>query len=85
MLKTYGQNLRVALMQGSLEDWIEQGGPVENDPIVVDIWAKDISSNLSTTMQKASTRYQVSPNARRILDMEQFLQIVLDERMERTL
>jgi thiosulfate/3-mercaptopyruvate sulfurtransferase len=71
MFKTYGQS-NVGLMQGSLEDWIDIGGPIDSTPMEEDnIWAKYL-------VQKAvDTDFTVPDTARnRLLDMDQVLQQV---------
>jgi thiosulfate/3-mercaptopyruvate sulfurtransferase len=71
LFKTYGHE-KVGLMQGSLEEWIQAGGPVDEEPIDYDIWAKELVTQTSN--------YPVARDAKdRFVDMDQVL-----ERMEST-
>jgi thiosulfate/3-mercaptopyruvate sulfurtransferase len=70
LLKTYGQE-KVGLMQGSLEDWMEAGGPTDEEPIEYNFWAKDLVKNVP------ETKYQVSETAKdRFVDMSQVLDLM---------
>lgn len=67
LFKTYGQE-NVGLMQGSLEDWIELGGPVDDQAMGYDLWAKDIVTKV------AETKYQVPETAKDcFVEMQQVL------------
>jgi thiosulfate/3-mercaptopyruvate sulfurtransferase len=64
-------------MQGSLEDWMEQGGPVDTDPITYDLWAKDLSKDYSTNSQLQPTKYIVPADAKeRFVNMKEALDIL---------
>jgi thiosulfate/3-mercaptopyruvate sulfurtransferase len=72
LLKTYGQE-KVGLMQGSLEEWMEAGGPTDEEPIEYNVWAKDLVNNVLP----AETKYQVSETAKdRFVDMSQVLDMM---------
>lgn len=59
-------------MQGSLEDWVEAGGPVDNKPIEYNLWAKDL---VKAALSEAN--YQVSETAKdRFVDMPQVLNLL---------
>ena len=62
----------VKLMQGSLEEWMELGGPVDdNSKIEYNLWAKDLLPKLK------SAKFPINANARRqLIDFEQMKQIV---------
>lgn len=76
----------VALMEGSLEEWIELGGPVDTEPIEYKIWAKDYvldgriqddTTNAATTTTNSNKRFPVSSAARdRLVDMDQVLAMI---------
>ena len=67
LFKTYGHK-KIALMQGSLEAWIDAGGPIDNDPIQYNVWAKDLVDTTQTP------KYPVSSDAKsRFYDMEDVL------------
>ena len=59
-------------MQGSLEEWMELGGPVDdNSKIEYNLWAKDLLPKLK------SAKFPINANARRqLIDFEQMKQIV---------
>lgn len=66
LMKTYGQQ-KVAMMQGSLEDWIKAGGPVDEKRIEYNLWAKDLVS-------VSTPKYQVPDTAKDLfVDMSQVL------------
>lgn len=71
LFKTYGQD-NVGLMQGSLEEWIEMGGPVDEEPITYGIWGKDLLAKLTKGEDgEYNVKYQVPENAKeRFVDME---------------
>ena len=80
---------RVYLMQGSLQEWMERGGPVEVTPLVLDrdeedpgatttaatVWAKDLD------WSSTNTRYQVphhyNSNNKLIVDRHEMKDIVM--------
>lgn len=68
MLKTYGQS-NAGLMQGSLEDWIDAGGPIDSAPLPeYDLWAKDL------VVEAEETDFSVPDTARtQLVDMDQVL------------
>lgn len=77
MFKTYGQGSNVKLMQGSLEEWIEKGGPVDEGLVSCDIWAKDLIEDGAT--QQDDFKYQISSTARdRLVDMDFVKSVVLN-------
>ena len=64
-------------MQGSLEDWMEQGGPVDTDPMTYDLWAKDLWKENATNSQRQPPKYIVPADAKeRFVDMEEALDIL---------
>ena len=67
MFKTYGQT-NVGLMQGSLEDWVEAGGPLDIEPMpFYPIQAKDL-------IGKNTINYRVDETATsQLLTMDQVL------------
>ena len=69
MLKQYCvDDQTIGLMQGSLEEWIEKGGPVDDEPLDE---AKDICRAKDLLLSNTNPRYPVNPNAReRLVDME---------------
>jgi thiosulfate/3-mercaptopyruvate sulfurtransferase len=76
MLKRYCRpDQAIGLMQGSMEDWIALGGPVDTDPLEDGVGvckAKD----LMTTMDVGCT-YPVSTNARdQLVDMDHVLGVL---------
>jgi thiosulfate/3-mercaptopyruvate sulfurtransferase len=64
MFKTYGHE-KVGLMQGSLEEWIESKGPVDDMPTEYNVWAKDL-------VKISETQYPASEKDH-IVDMQQVL------------
>lgn len=60
---------KVSLLQGSLEEWIEAGGPIDTEPAAVP-YAKDI---LATSTGEPS--YQVSKRAN-VVDIEEMMNAV---------
>eukprot|EP00980_Cylindrotheca_fusiformis_P005952 scaffold1262_cov106-Cylindrotheca_fusiformis.AAC.9 len=76
MFKTYGQS-KVGLMQGSLEDWIDLGGPVDSTPMKeYNVRAKDL------VRQADDADYLASETARnRLVDMDQVLAQVNSSRV----
>jgi 3-mercaptopyruvate sulfurtransferase SseA len=68
LFKTYGKE-KVGLMQGSLEDWIKQGGPVDDQAMEYNLWAK------KDIMEKVTeTKYQAPETAKdRFVKMQQVL------------
>jgi thiosulfate/3-mercaptopyruvate sulfurtransferase len=66
-------------MQGSLEDWMEQGGPVDTDPITYDLWAKDLwkdYSNKSSNLQPTKGYIVPADAKERFVDMKEALDIL---------
>jgi thiosulfate/3-mercaptopyruvate sulfurtransferase len=87
MLQRYvvggGGGKQVALMDGSLEEWIDLGGPVDVEPIDCNIWAKDVVLGLrrdataAATTTNSSKSFPINPRARDVLvDMEQVLAMI---------
>ncbi|CAJ1960482.1 unnamed protein product [Cylindrotheca closterium] len=74
--KTYGQRDNVGLMQGSIEDWIDQNGPVDTQKLEgYDLWAQDIMDKISGGPFTNNPRYPITKTAQRqLLTMEQVLQ-----------
>ncbi|CAB9503455.1 mercaptopyruvate sulfurtransferase [Seminavis robusta] len=69
----------VQLMQGSLEDWVQAGGPVDKEPTRVPR-AKDILESLSSS---GKTSYQVAKNKPdNVIGMDEMLTIVNDNLQE---
>jgi thiosulfate/3-mercaptopyruvate sulfurtransferase len=73
----------VGLMQGSLEEWIKNGGPVDDHALLEDIHickAKDL------VVANATTLYPVSPLAReRLVDMKFVLDLIQKDEYSRPL
>jgi thiosulfate/3-mercaptopyruvate sulfurtransferase len=77
MFKTYGYS-NVGLMQASLEDWVEAGGPIDSEPLKgYNIWAKDllVTSNYSVP----ETARLVDKN-RVLLEIQDGNRIIVDTR-----
>jgi thiosulfate/3-mercaptopyruvate sulfurtransferase len=63
-------------MQGSVDDWMEQGGPVDTHPTTYDLWAKDIWKDYSKNSKRP--KYIVPANAKeRFVDMNKVLDTIL--------
>lgn len=68
----------VHIMNGTLEEWIELGGPVETEPIKTSVYAKDLLEDDSPP------RYKVEdPGIDKIVDLEEMLEAVADAAAER--
>jgi thiosulfate/3-mercaptopyruvate sulfurtransferase len=77
------QDQVIGLMQGSLEEWVQKGGPVDDRALNEDIHvckAKDLMASNTTSF------YPVSPLAReRLVDMEQVLDLIQEDESSRTM
>jgi thiosulfate/3-mercaptopyruvate sulfurtransferase len=69
---------RLHLLQGSLEEWIEAGGPVDTEPVVV-LAANESRSTAEARVEQSailySSSYQATP-AKAVVDMELVRSIV---------
>jgi thiosulfate/3-mercaptopyruvate sulfurtransferase len=78
LFRTFGHD-RVGLMQGSLEDWVDHGGPVDTDPMSYNLWAKDlvVVDVDGATASQANFNYRVPSQVKaNIVDMNAVLEII---------
>lgn len=91
MFKTYGQQDNVGLMQGSIEDWMDQNGPVDSDKLEeYDLWAQDLMDLVISGSSATKATYPVAETAQsQLLTMEQVLQVLdsprIDEKTSRVI
>ncbi len=71
ILKTFGHS-KVGLLQGSLEDWVEAGGPVDTRPISYGLWGKHIMQ--TDEYQRASAVFRTNNKLDRLLDRKDVLE-----------
>jgi 3-mercaptopyruvate sulfurtransferase SseA len=66
-------------MQGSLEDWVDHGGPVDTDPMSYNLWAKDlvVVDGGGATASQENFNYQVPDQVKtNVVDMKAVLEII---------
>jgi thiosulfate/3-mercaptopyruvate sulfurtransferase len=66
---------RLHILQGSLEDWIDAGGPVDTEPTTV-LTAANVEENLSSS--RTEEGYQATP-PQAVMDMSQVRRIIEDK------
>ena len=73
-------------MQGSIEDWIEHKGPIDDEQLTeYNIWAKDLVDKIKANPSKDETGYPVAETAQRqLVTMDEVLK-ELDEKKRRVI
>ncbi len=73
----------IGLMQGSLEDWMNLGGPVDEEPLD-EATHVCLAKDLMASAIVQSPIYPVSPNARKpLVDMQHILRLLEEEESSR--